>query len=94
MLVFRLAARNLFRQARRNVLSMVSIVLGVFIIIAGTGFARGFNENAIRADLRETMNAAGNCRLEVIMKDVHTLRNQPERLPRWVAMAREECGAG
>jgi len=23
------------------------------------------------------------------MKDVHTLGNQPERLPRWVALARE-----
>jgi len=26
------------------------------------------------------------------MKDVHTLNNQPERLPRWVALAREAIG--
>jgi len=24
------------------------------------------------------------------MKDVHTLNNEPERLPRWVEIAREE----
>ena len=51
-----------------------------------------FDEDAIRADLQETMDAAKGCRLEVIMKDVHTLRNQHERLPRWVQIAREVCG--
>jgi hypothetical protein len=48
-----------------------------------------FDEDAIRADLRKTLAAAGGCRLEIIMKDVHTLNNQPERLPRWVELARE-----
>ena len=51
-----------------------------------------FDEDAIRADLQEMMDAAKGCRLEVIMKDVHTLRNQHERLPRWVQIAREVCG--
>jgi hypothetical protein len=49
-----------------------------------------FDENAIRADLRQTLDAARGCRLEIIMKDVHTLHNEPGRLARWVQLAREE----
>jgi len=49
-----------------------------------------FDENAIRADLRRTLEVAKGCNLEIIMKDVHTLNNEPARLPRWVALAREE----
>ncbi len=52
-----------------------------------------FDEQALRADLRNTLEAARGCRLEIIMKDVHTLNNEPERLPRWVALAREEAQA-
>ena len=48
-----------------------------------------FDEEAIRADLRNTLSGAGGCRLELIMKDVHTVNNEPERLARWVALARE-----
>ncbi len=48
-----------------------------------------FDEKAIRNDLRCTLEAAKGCRLELIMKDVHTLNNAPDRLPRWVAIARE-----
>lgn len=49
-----------------------------------------FNEDQIRSDLQETLSAARDCRLEIVMKDVHTLNNQPHRLSRWVALAREE----
>lgn len=49
-----------------------------------------FDEDAIREDLRNTMDVAGDCRLEIIMKDVHTLNNEPGRLSRWVKIAREE----
>jgi hypothetical protein len=48
-----------------------------------------FDEDAIRADLRHTLDVAKGCRVEIIMKDVHTLHNEPKRLPRWVAIARE-----
>jgi hypothetical protein len=51
-----------------------------------------FDEAAIRADIRQTLDAAGDCRLEIIMKDVHTLNNEPDRLSRWVQIAREEIG--
>jgi len=53
-----------------------------------------FDEQAIRADLRRTLDVARGCRLELIMKDVHTLNNEPERLARWVALAREEASRG
>lgn len=50
-----------------------------------------FNEDEIRADLRHTLDVARGCTLELVMKDVHTLANCPQRLARWVEMAREEC---
>jgi hypothetical protein len=53
-----------------------------------------FDEQAIRADLRGTLDAAGGCRLEIIMKDVHTLNNEPARAARWVELAREEAARG
>lgn len=52
-----------------------------------------FDETALRADLRNTLDVARNCRLEIIMKDVHTLNEQPWRLARWVELARAEIGA-
>jgi hypothetical protein len=54
-----------------------------------------FGEELIRAGLRKTLKTAlgAGCRLEIIMKDVHTLNSQPWRLPRWVQIAREELSA-
>lgn len=49
-----------------------------------------FDETAIRNDIRQTLDLARGCRIEIIMKDVHTLNNEPERLARWVDIAREE----
>ena len=49
-----------------------------------------FDEDAIRRDLRRTLDVARECRVELIMKDVHTLADEPERLARWVRIAREE----
>ena len=51
-----------------------------------------FDEPLIRADLRKTCDTASGCRLEIIMKDVHTLNGEPGRLARWVEIAREETG--
>ena len=50
----------------------------------------GFNEAAIRRDVRETLAIAGQGPLEIIMKDTHTLQGQRDRLARWVKIAREE----
>lgn len=51
-----------------------------------------FNETLIREDLRLTLGLAKKhgLRLELVMKDVHTLNNEPHRLARWVEIAREE----
>ena len=50
----------------------------------------GFNEDAIREDLRRTLSVAKGQPLEFILKDTHTVQGQPERLGRWVEIAREE----
>ncbi len=53
-----------------------------------------FDEQAIRADVRATLQAAGGrCPLEFAMKDVHTLHDEPWRMSRWVEIARQECAA-
>jgi hypothetical protein len=54
-----------------------------------------FDEDAIRADLREAIHTcrAQGCHMEVIMKDCHTIRNDPRRAVRWVQIAREEAEA-
>ena len=36
------------------------------------------------------MKIAKNNVLEIIMKDTHTILNRPERIARWVEIAREE----
>jgi hypothetical protein len=50
-----------------------------------------YSEEAIKEDLRGTLRAAGHMPLELVMKDVHTLREEPWRLGRWVTLAREVC---
>lgn len=51
-----------------------------------------FNEELIRGDLHTTLASCKKhgCRVELIMKDVHTLNNETWRLARWVQIAREE----
>lgn len=50
-----------------------------------------FNEDLIRADLRKTLavTSKNNCSTELVMKDVHTLNGEPDRLTRWVSLARD-----
>ncbi len=49
-----------------------------------------FDEAAIRKNIRQTLDSARDCRIEIIMKDVHTLNNEPGRLARWVQITRDE----
>jgi hypothetical protein len=49
-----------------------------------------FNEDHIRADIRTTLAIAGKLPIELVMKDTHTVQNQPHRITRWVRIAREE----
>jgi hypothetical protein len=48
------------------------------------------DERTVRAALRETLDATRGCRLEIIMKDNHTLGGNPHNAVRWVEIAREE----
>jgi hypothetical protein len=48
------------------------------------------DERSVRTALRETLAATNGCRLEIIMKDNHTLGGNPHNAVRWVEIAREE----
>lgn len=48
-----------------------------------------FDEGLIRESLRDFMQKAKGCCLEIIMKDTHTLRNDPDRAVKWVQIALE-----
>jgi len=52
--------------------------------------APDFDEQGIRQQLRSALEAAKGCCVEVIMKDNHTIRNEPRRVVRWCRIAREE----
>lgn len=49
-----------------------------------------FPETEIRAYVRETLEMAGECHLEFILKDVTTVHHEPERVKRWVKIVKEE----
>lgn len=51
------------------------------------------DEDTIRAGLREGFAKTRDCRVEVIMKDTHTIRRDPQRVIRWVEIALEEANA-
>jgi len=62
------------------------------VSVCPTDLAMGsFDEDRIRATLRRDLGLTRNCRVEVIMKDTHTIRNDPRRVTRWVQIAREEA---
>ncbi|HBQ64588.1 MAG TPA: hypothetical protein DD727_06650 [Clostridiales bacterium] len=48
-----------------------------------------FDESLVRKDLEETLEHAGKCSLEVIMKDLHTVKGEIWRTRKWVEIARE-----
>jgi len=49
----------------------------------------GWDESRIRAQLTEFLAVTKGCVVEMVMKDVQTLGDHPERLARWVEIARE-----
>jgi hypothetical protein len=52
-----------------------------------------FDEEHIRAVIRHDLRATRDCRVEMIMKDNHTIGNDPRRVVKWVQIAREEAEA-
>ena len=45
----------------------------------------------IRKEIRETLQIAKDCQLEIIMKDNHTLGNNPDNAKTWCKIAKEEA---
>jgi hypothetical protein len=54
-----------------------------------------FDEELARQTLHRGLQALkrNDCRVEIIMKDCHTVRNDPQRVIRWVQIAKEEAEA-
>ncbi len=50
-----------------------------------------FDEKEVRKQLRDALRPTRDCRVEVIMKDNHTIGKDPRRVVRWVQIAREEA---
>jgi hypothetical protein len=48
-----------------------------------------WHEDQVLADLRETMTATKGLNVEIVLKDVHTVRGEPWRFQRWVELARQ-----
>jgi len=51
------------------------------------------DQERIRKQLRRTLQITRGCRVEVIMKDNHTIGNNPENVTRWCRIAQEEAAA-
>jgi len=49
------------------------------------------DEPAIRRALRQGLEKARGCRMEIIMKDNHTLGANPQNAVRWVQIAKQEA---
>ena len=54
-----------------------------------TDMVMEFDEDRIRAKIGETLAAAKDCVLEMILKDTHTCEHEPWRMQRWVEIAQE-----
>lgn len=50
----------------------------------------GFDEQEIREDMRRTLDVAGEQTLEFVLKDTHTVQNEPQRITDWTRIALEE----
>ena len=54
---------------------------------------QGLNcEDAARKDIRDILEKARGCCLEIIMKDHDTIHNDPSRAVAWCKIAKEEIG--
>ena len=51
-----------------------------------------WNPDRARRDIRDFLEKArGRCHVELIMKDISTVRYEPQRLWQWAAIASEEA---
>jgi hypothetical protein len=49
----------------------------------------GWDRDAAGASLRDVLEKTRGCAVEIIMKDLHTCRNEPHRMWEWTRMAQE-----
>jgi hypothetical protein len=49
-----------------------------------------FDEELVRREIRETLQIAQGCIVEIILKDTHTCNHDPARFDRWCQIAQEE----
>ncbi|HMB01435.1 MAG TPA: hypothetical protein VKS21_10655 [Spirochaetota bacterium] len=47
-------------------------------------------EDNVRQDISKTLKIFKGCNLQFILKDTHTINNEPQRFNRWVSIVREE----
>ena len=52
----------------------------------------GFDPDRIRRILREDLTACRDCHVDITLKDVQTVEGDPDRVRRWVQVAREVIG--
>ena len=52
-----------------------------------------WNPDSARSALRELLDQTRGCRVEIILKDISTVRYDPRRLWEWSEIARQECEA-
>ena len=53
---------------------------------------RHIDEDWIRRDVRRMLKATRDCRVEIIMKDNHTIGGNPQNVIRWCEIAQQEAG--
>lgn len=51
--------------------------------------AEKFDEGFVRKYIQHTVDVARDCVLEIILKDTHTCRDQPQRFGKWTKIAKE-----
>ena len=49
-----------------------------------------FDEGYIRRYIREALETTRGCVVEVVLKDTHTIEQRPQRMDRWLQIAKEE----
>ncbi len=49
----------------------------------------GFDEERVRRIIREGLQAARGCHVDITLKDIETVQGDPTRLRRWVEVVRE-----
>lgn len=54
------------------------------------GSTKAFDPDAFRANIRETLEKAGGCRMEFIFRDIMTLQGNTEKIKQAVEIVREE----